>query len=162
MAKAYDTNKNKGQIQEIKSTLETKEGEVSQLEQQKQELLGAITELSGLTLDEKTKQIVNDSLKQALEKNKEKGTELSDQIGESLKTLEMIKQDTQESMKSASQEKSSIEQKKKMLERFGIGGVLESATSELNQNIKELEEINDDSIKTMSKLEKVSQKAGHL
>ena len=159
MAKAYDTNKNKGQIQEIKSTLETKEGEVSQLEQQKQELLGAITELSGLTLDEKTKQIVNDSLKQALEKNKEKGTELSDQIGESLKTLEM---NTQESMKSASQEKSSIEQKKKMLERFGIGGVLESATSELNQNIKELEEINDDSIKTMSKLEKVSQKAGHL
>ncbi len=162
MAKAYDTKKNKEQIQEIKSTLESKRGELSQLEQQKQELLGAITELSGHTLDDKTKQVVNDSLKQALEKNKEKGTELHNRIGESLKTLETIKQDTQESMDSAAQEKSSIEQKKKMLDRFGIGGVLESATGELNQNIKELEEINDDSIKIMSELEKISQKAGHL
>lgn len=159
---AYDTTKNKEKIQEIKSSLESKKGEVSQLEKQKQELLGAITELSGLNLDDKTKQVVNDSLKQALERNKEKGEEVSEQVGKSLKTLESIKQDTQESMESATQEKSSIDQKRKLLDKFGIGGTLDNATSELNRNIKELEEINDDSMKTMSELEKISHKAGHL
>lgn len=162
MSKSYDMSKNKESIKEIKSKLESKKGELSKLEEQKQELLGAITELSGLNLDEKSKKVINDSLKQALEKNKEKGSEISDQMGEDIKSLETIKQDTQESMDSATHEKSSIEKKKKLLDRFGIGGALDSATGEINQNIKELGEINEDSIETMRELEKLSQKAGGL
>lgn len=162
MSKSYDTIKNKEQLKEIKSTLDSKKGDLSRLEQQKNELLNAITELPGLKLDEQTSRIINDSLKQALEKNKEKGSELSDSISNDLKSLEEIKQDTQEGIKDASKEQSNIERKQKMLEHFKINSVLDKASSELQRSISELTEISDDSINTMRELEKIAQKAGHL
>lgn len=162
MGKNYDLSKSKEGIKEIKTNLENKKGELSKLEEQKQQLLDAITDVEGAKIDDSTKKVIEDSLKSSLEANKNKGGELSNELGKEMKRMEEIKQDAMESMSDASNQKSSLMKKKSMLDRFGIGKMLDGATKHLDQNMKDLEEVKDDSIETMRELEQASLKASTL
>ena len=162
MGKSYDVSKSKDGIKEIKANLEKKRGELSKLEEQKRELLEAVTDVEGTKIDDSTKRIIEDSLKNSLEANKQKGGELSDELGKEMKRMEAIKQDAMESISDASDQRSSLMKKKDLLERFGIGKMLDGATKKLNENIKELEDVKNDSVETMRELEKTSLKAGTL
>lgn len=162
MAKGYDISQNIEGIKEIKNNLETKKSEISKLEEQKQQLLDAVTDISGANIDENTKKAVNDALNSSLEVNSQKGQEISNEMGSEMKRLEEIKQDTMDSVFDATSQKASIDKKKNLLDRFGIGGMLERATGALDANIQELSDIKDESIEVMRELEKASQKAGMI
>lgn len=162
MGKSYDISKNKEGIKEIKTNLESKKGELSKLEEQKKELLDAITDVEGAKIDDNTKKVIEDSLKSSLEANKNKGGELSNELGKEMKKMEAIKQDAMDSMSDATDQKNSLSKKKSLLDRFGIGKMLDGATKSLDQNIKDLEDVKDDSIETMRELEKASMKASKL
>lgn len=162
MGKQYDISKSKEGIREISKNLETKKGEISKLEEQKRELMDAITDVSGTSIDEKTKQVIEDSLKTSLEANQQKGLEISELMNSDLEKLEETKQDTMESINDASNQKAELLRKKSLLDRFGIGGMLDKATNELSGNIHDLEDVKDDVIETMQELARLSQKAGGL
>ena len=162
MAKTYDVSKNRSEIKEIKSDLEKKKGRLEKLEEQKQQLLDAVTSIEGTKIDDDVKQVVRESINSALEANRGKGQELSSEMGQEIRRVEEIKQETMESSAEAQNRKSELERKKKLLDRFGIGGALDKATGRLETNISELGEVKDDAIEMMRELEKTSQKAGSL
>lgn len=162
MTKGYDVKKSRSEIKEIQQNVEEKKGELSKLEEQKQALLEAITDVEGANVDEQTKQIVHESISTALEANKEKGNEMSTEMGDDIKHLEDIRQEINEYTEGARNQKESLKGKQKMLERFGIGGALEKGISNLDSNISELNTANQEAINVMQELSKVSQQLGGL
>ena len=159
---AYDLKRNSGKVSEIRQNIESKKSELAQLEMQKTELLDAVMDVQGAELDDKVKTEVKDAINSALEANKNKGYELSNEMGSEAKQLEEMKQDTQESIDSARNEKGKIEKKQKMLERFGFGDKLDGAIQELDNNITELGEVNEEIISALQELSQVSQKLSGL
>lgn len=162
MAKTYDMSKNRAEIKEVQHNLEKKKSELSQLEEQKQELLDAVTSIEGAQIDDEVKQIVRDSINSSIEANRGKGQELSSEMGQEIKKIEEIKQDAVDSTSDAQAQKSELDRKKQLLNRFGIGGMLDKATGKLDTNINELGEVKDDAVNTMRELERLSQKASSL
>ena len=98
---AYNVEKTKNKIGEIKKNIETKKGELSNLEKNKQELLDAGVSVQGADLDEKVQKTVMDAINNALEANAEKGQELNSELSENMSDLESLKQNTQNSLESA-------------------------------------------------------------
>ena len=162
MAKSYDAKKIKGEVKEIKKNIEMQKGEVGKLEEQKQALVEAMMEVEGSNIDVDAKQVIHEAVNAAIEKNREKGKEISNNLGQEIKTLESNKQESQESMSDAKNEKKKLEQRKKLLDRFGIGGTLDSGISKLEANIQEIEGINEEIIQAMQELSQVSGKAGNI
>ena len=158
----YSIDRNKGKVSDIKQNIENKKGELSKLEENKQALLDAGTELQASDLDEDVQQVLMEQINRALEENAEKGDEISDQMTSDVQDIEEMRQETQESMQSNEEEKSKLEQKKALLDRFGLGGALEEGISELDDNKMQLEEFMDDLMNTEQELTEVSQKLRSL
>ena len=155
-----DDKRNK--VSDIKKNIETKKGELEQLENHKQELLDAGTDMQGSEIDEDVQATLMELINGALEDNAEKGRELSNEMNSDLDSLEDMKQETQESVKSNESQRKSLESKKALLDKFGIGGKLEGAISELDTNMGQLEDLNDSLIETEKELSDVSAKLGML
>ena len=149
---AYNIDRLRGKVSDIRQNIENKRGEVSQLEKQKQELLDAGTKVQDSDIDESVQRTLMDQINQALEDNSEKAEELSDQMNADVSDIEEMKQETQDSMESNRVQRASIEQKKSLLDRFGIGSSLDSALSELDDNQVDLEEFMDSLIETGKEL----------
>ena len=162
MAKGYDVKKAKGEVKEIKKNIENQKDEVGKLEEQKKALVEAMMEVEGSNIDEETKQVIHEAVNGAIEKNREKGNEISQNLEKDIATLENNKQESQESMNDSMNEKKKLEQKQKLLDRFGIGGALDNGISKLDANIHELEGINEEIIQAMQELSQVSGKAGNI
>src|SRR5699024_9508890 len=87
MAKGYDIRKTKSEIKEIKQNIEQKKNEVGRLEQQKQALLDSMTQVEGSSIEEEAKQVVHEAINHAIEANREKGEQLSSEMGRDAQTL---------------------------------------------------------------------------
>lgn len=152
----------KNKVSDIKKNIETKKGELEQLENRKQELLDAGTDMQGSEIDEDSQATIMELINGALEDNAEKGKELSSEMNRDLESIEGMKQETQDSVKSNESQRKSIESKKALLDKFGIGKKLESAISELDANRGQLDSLNDSLIETEKELSDVSAKLGML
>ena len=141
------------QSEDIKQNIENKRGEASQLEEQKQKLLDAGMEVQDSDLDEDVQQALMDLINQALEDNSEKAEEISSEMNADVSDIEEMKQETQDSMASNRAQRASIEQKKSLLDRFGIGSSLDAALSELDDNQTNLEGFMDSLIETGKELD---------
>ena len=159
---AYSIDKTKNQINEIKKNIEVKKGELTKLEETKQALIEGGMEIQGSKLDEKTQKIVMDVIDSALDENAEKGEELASDMNTDMSVLEDMKQETQESMESNSQERASLERKKAMMERFGLGRPIEEGISELDDNSQELSDVQQALIDAQKELSDVSTKLSSL
>ena len=155
---AYNVEKTKNKIGEIKKNIETKKGELSNLEKNKQELLDAGVSVQGADLDEKVQKTVMDAINNALEANAEKGQELNSELSENMSDLESLKQNTQNSLESAKSEKAKIEHKKALLDKLGLGQHLERGMSDLENNQKELGDINKELIDAQREISATSTK----
>ena len=155
---AYNVEKTKNKIGEIKKNIETKKGELSNLEKNKQELLDAGVSVQGADLDEKVQKTVMDAINNALEANAEKGQELNSELSENMSDLESLKQNTQNSLESAKSEKAKIEHKKALLDKLGLGQHLERGISDLENNQKELGDINKELIDAQREIRATSTK----
>jgi len=159
---AINLDRNKGKVSDIKQNIDNKKGELAKLEENKEKLLEAGTDIQGSDIDENVQKQILQEINQALEDNAEKGQELSDEMNDDANDLEEMKQETAESMDSNDEERSKLEQKKALLDRFGLGGSLDDALSELDDNKKDLEEFNDTLIETEKEMHEVSQKLSSL
>ena len=124
----------------------------------KQELLDAGVSVQGADLDEKVQKTVMDAINNALEANAEKGQELNSELSENMSDLESLKQNTQNSLESAKSEKAKIEHKKALLDKLGLGQHLERGISDLENNQKELGDINKELIDAQREISATSTK----
>ena len=154
----YSIDRSRGKVSDIKQSIENKRGEASRLEEQKQALLDAGTEIQDSDLDEAVQQTLMDQINQALEDNSEKADELSDEMSSDFSDIEDMKQETQDSMASNRAQRGSIEQKKSLLDRFGIGASLDTALAELDDNQVDLDEFMDSLIETGKELDDLARR----
>ena len=159
---AYSIEKTRSQVGDIKKRIEAKQGELAGLEQNKQALLDAGMEVQGSNLDERTQQTVMDAINSALDANAQKGQELSSEMNDDLNALEDMKQETQESMDSNAQERSSLESKKALLDKFGLGGSLDRGISDLDNNRQELGDVQQELIDAQKQISDTAAKLGGL
>lgn len=159
---AYNVEKTKKKISEIKKNIETKKGELSNLEKNKKELLNAEMSVQGADLDVRVQKTVMDAINKALEANAEKGQELSSELNENTTDLENMKQDTQSSLESSKSEEAKLEQKKALLDKFGLGQHIERGISDLKSNQSELGDINKELIDAQREISDVSKKLNLL
>lgn len=153
---AYNVEKTKNKISEINSNIETKKGELCNLEKNRQELLDAEMSVQGADLDEKVQKTVMDAISRALEANAEKGQEISTELNENMSDLEDLKQSTQNSLESSKSEEAKLEQKKAILDKLGLGKNLERGISDLENNQRELGDINKELIDAQREISDVS------
>lgn len=159
---AYRIQETRHKIGDINKRIEMKQGELSGLEKNKKALLDAGIEIKGANLDEHTQQAVIDAINGALDANAKKGQELSSEMNEDLSTLEDMKQETQESMDSNTEERTRLERKKSLLDKFGLGGKLDKGISDLDANRKELSNIQQELIDAQKQIFDTAAKLGRL
>lgn len=159
---AYNIEKTKGKISEIKKKLEAKKGELANLEQNKRELIEAGAEVGGSNLDERTQSVMMDSIDQSLDANAQRGQELSGEMNTDLQELETMRQEGQESIESNERETAKAERLKGLLDKFGIGGAMDKGLSALNENRQELADVDQELAKAQQEIFDLSTKAGML
>ena len=159
---AYNLERNKGKVSDIKQNIDTKQNEFKDLEKNKDELLEAGIEIQNSNIDENVQETLMDQINQALEANAEKGDELADEMNLDAKDLEDMKQETQESVQSNITERKNLEKKQKLLDKFGLGNKLDNAITELDDNKAQLEDFNQSLIDAGQKIDQISQKLRSL
>lgn len=158
----FSIDRSKGKISDIKHNIEIKKNELSKLQENKKALLDAGTDIQASDIDENVQRILMEKINSSLEENAEKGEELSNEMNSDFDSIETMKLETDESIKSNQKEKVKLEQKKALLERFGLGSYLENGISELEDNYTNLENLNENLIETEKELSEVSQKLSTL
>jgi len=156
MAKGVNLDQRKGQITDIKGNIESKKGQLENLTEQKKALLEAGTEVQGTGLDDRVIQTVMDSINQSLQDVESKGSELSSEMNSDAQMLEEIREDTERDIESTEAERRSLEQKKSLLDRFGLGASLDQGLSELSTHSSELDSVKNEAIQAMQELSRVS------
>ena len=121
---AHSIDKVKDRQSEIKQNLETKKGELSELEERKQSLLESGIEVQDSDIDEDVKRNVMDLINQELEDNSEKGKEFSNEMGNDFSSLENAKQEVSEMSEGTEQERKKLEQKKLCLRNLVLEKIL--------------------------------------
>ncbi|MBP3885998.1 MAG: hypothetical protein J6D54_13815 [Olsenella sp.] len=157
---AYSIKETRGKISDIKGRLEDKRAETEKLEENRQALLDAGTDVQGSDIDEDAQQTIMDLINQALEDNSDKAQEVSDEIGQDLSELEGMQQDTQQSLESNQQERGKVEQKKSLLDRVGLGGSLDGALGEFDDNRADLEDVRQELTDTSQEADELVRRLG--
>lgn len=155
---AYSIDRSRGKVSDIKQNIEQKRNEAKSLEDNKRELLDARLEIQDSDLDENVQRRLLQEIAEALENNSEKAEELSDEMNPDVTDIEDMKQETQLSTESSISERSSLEQKKQLLDRFGIGSSIDAAISDLDGNLADLEDFMESLIDTGKELDDLARR----
>lgn len=155
---AYSIDRSRGKVSDIKQNIEQKRNEAKSLEENKRELLDAGLEIQDSDLEENVQRRLLQEIAEALEDNSEKAEELSDEMNPDVTDIEDMKQETQLSTESNMSERSSLEQKKQLLDRFGIGSSIDAAISDLDGNRADLEDFMDSLIDTGKELDDLARR----
>lgn len=159
---AHNIDKVKDKQCDIKRNLDTKKNELSQLEERKQALLDSGMNVQNSDMDESTKRLVMEQINQALEENSEKGKEFSSEMTDDLMSLEDMKQEVSEMAESTEQERKNLEQKKSVLDKFGLGKNIDSAISEMDNSKSQLENVQGDLIETEREVSEIARQLNSL
>lgn len=155
---AYSIDRSRGKVSDIKQNIEQKRNEAKSLEENKRELLDAGLEIQDSDLEENVQRRLLQEIAEALEDNSEKAEELSDEMNPDVTDIEDMKQETQLSTESNMSERSSLEQKKQLLDRFGIGSSIDAAISDLDGNRADLEDFMESLIDTGKELDDLARR----
>ena len=158
----FSIEKSKQKITELQKEGGEKKEEFQNLETSKQELLSAITELSGANISEETKQKSVEDLNAELRNVSEQGQELSDEVGEKTKEYEAEMQEVQEVSESNAEKQESLRDKKSILTHFNMGELMDSSMRELENEEKQLGELKETIIEAREESENLAKSASLL
>lgn len=159
---AYSIDKVKDKQSDVKRNLDIKKEELNQLEERKQTLLDSGMDIQNSNMDEKNKRAIMELINKELEENSEKGEELSEDMQDDLDLLTEMKDEVTEMIESSKQERKNLENKKSILDKFGMGKNIDDAISEIDDSVVQLDSINNSLLKDEQKLNNISQKLSHL
>ncbi len=158
----FSIDKVKDKQGDVKRNIETKKGELSQLEKRKEELLDSGIDIQDSDMDEATKRLVMEQINQAIEENSEKGKELSSEMNGDVDSLKELKDDVERMSESTEQERKKLERKKSILEKFGLGKNLDSAFQKMEESESNLESLNGSLLQDEKELSEISQRLSML
>lgn len=152
----------KDKQRDVQQNIETKKGELSQLEERKQSLLDAGMDVQSSDMDESAKRLVMEQLNAALEENSEKGKEFSAEMQNDLNSLTEMKDEVAEMREGTEQERQKLEGRRSILDIFGGGQKIDSALQEMDTSITNLDELNSSLLEDERELNETSQRLAGL
>ena len=155
---AYNIDRSRGKVSDIQRNIENKRSEANALEENKQELLDSRIEIEDSDLDEDVQRRRVREIAGALEENREKAQEISDEMNADVADIEEMKQEAQVSMESNASVRASLERKKQLLDRFNVGSSLDAGLVDLEDNRMDLEGFMDSLIDTGKELDDLARR----
>lgn len=159
---SHSIDKVKDKQCDVKRNIDTKKSELSQLEQRKQSLLDSGTEVQNSNMDDEIKKQVMELINGELEMNSDKGKELSSKMQDDLQSLTEMKIEVSEMLESTEDNRQKLEQKKSILDKFGLGKNIDSAISDMSSSENQLNELGDSLLGTEEELNDTSQRLNML
>lgn len=155
---AYSIDRSRGKVSDIQRNIENKRSEANALEENKQELLDSRIEIEDSDLDENVQRRLVQEIANALQENREKAQEISDEMNADVADIEEMKQEAQVSMESNVSVRASLERKKQLLDRFNAGSSLDAGLVDLEDNRMDLEGFMDSLIDTGKELDDLARR----
>lgn len=155
---AYNIDRSRGKVSDIQRNIENKRSEANALEENKQELLDSRIEIEDSDLDENVQRRLVQEIANALQENREKAQEISDEMNADVADIEEMKQEAQVSMESNVSVRASLERKKQLLNRFNAGSSLDAGLVDLEDNRMDLEGFMDSLIDTGKELDDLARR----
>lgn len=155
---AYNIDRSRGKVSDIQRNIENKRSEANALEENKQELLDSRIEIEDSDLDENVQRRLVREIANALQENREKAQEISDEMNADVADIEEMKQEAQVSMESNASVRASLERKKQLLDRFNAGSSLDAGLVDLEDNRMDLEGFMDSLIDTGKELDDLARR----
>ena len=155
---AYNIDRSCGKVSDIQRNIENKRSEANALEENKQELLDSRIEIEDSDLDENVQRRLVQEIANALQENREKAQEISDEMNADVADIEEMKQEAQVSMESNVSVRASLERKKQLLDRFNAGSSLDAGLVDLEDNRMDLEGFMDSLIDTGKELDDLARR----
>ncbi len=155
---AYNIDRSRGKVSDIQRNIENKRSEANALEENKQELLDSRIEIEDSDLDENVQRRLVQEIANALQENREKAQEISDEMNADVADIEEMKQEAQVSMESNVSVRASLERKKQLLDRFNAGSSLDAGLVDLEDNRMDLEGFMDSLIDTGKELDDLARR----
>lgn len=158
----YSIEKSRKHLSELSKEVNQKKAMVEQLHTSKEEVITARTEIEGSGISEESKEVIVKNLEARREQISEQGRELGSEIGQDLKEIEDEKQDIQEAQDSNKTQQKNLEAKKSVLEKIGMGGILEGAIEQLQNEEKQLDGTMESAIEIGKEADDAARKADAL
>lgn len=155
---AYNIDRSRGKVSDIQRNIENNRSEANVLEENKQELLDSRIEIEDSDLDENVQRRLVQEIANALQENREKAQEISDEMNADVADIEEMKQEAQVSMESNVSVRASLERKKQLLDRFNAGSSLDAGFVDLEDNRMDLEGFMDSLIDTGKELDDLARR----
>lgn len=155
---AYNIDRSRGKVSDIQRNIENRRSEANALEENKQELLDSRIEIEDSDLDENVQRRLVQEIANALQENREKAQEISDEMNADVADIEEMKQEAQVSMESNVSVRASLERKKQLLDRFNAGSSLDAGLVDLEDNRMDLEGFMDSLIDTGKELDDLARR----
>lgn len=155
---AYNIDRSRGKVSDIQRNIENKRSEANVLEENKQELLDSRIEIEDSDLDENVQRRLVQEIANALQENREKAQEISDEMNADVADIEEMKQEAQVSMESNVSVRASLERKKQLLDWFNAGSSLDAGFVDLEDNRMDLEGFMDSLIDTGKELDDLARR----
>lgn len=155
---AYNIDRSRGKVSDIQRNIENRRSEANALEENKQELLDSRIEIEDSDLDENVQRRLVQEIANALQENREKAQEISDEMNADVADIEEMKQEAQVSMESNVSVRASLERKKQLLNRFNAGSSLDAGLVDLEDNRMDLEGFMDSLIDTGKELDDLARR----
>ena len=155
---AYNIDRSRGKVSDIQRNIENKRSEANALEENKQELLDSRIEIEDSDLDENVQRRLVQEIANALQENREKAQEISDEMNADVADIEEMKQEAQVSMESNVSVRASLERKKQLLDRFNAGSSLDAGLVDLEDTRMDLEGCMDSLIDTGKELDDLARR----
>lgn len=153
MANGKSLESRKSRLNEVGSKIEEKSTRLSQLESAKVAAREARQQIEGLDLDDEAKNQAIAETNEAYESVSNEAKEVSDKIGDDLKELEELRQETSTSLEAAEQAKNAEDN---LVSACAENGIIVPREKGLDSNISGNQELLNEIIEKMQKAETIS------
>lgn len=158
----FSIEKSRKHLSELNKEVNKKKATVERLETSKDEVITARTEIEGSDISEESKEVIAKALEAKREQISEQGKEVGSELGQDLKEIEAEKQEIQEAQDSNKTQQKNLEARKAVLEKIGMGGLMEDAIGQLESEEKQLDSTMESAIELGKEAENTTRKADAL
>lgn len=158
----FSLEKSRNKISELKQEVNNKKGIVERLKESKEQVIAARAEIEGAGISEEYKEVIAKALEVKREQISEEGEKIGSEIGKDLKEIESEMQEVQEAGDSNATQQKSVESKKAILEKIGMGGMLDVAFDQLSNEGKQIEATKESIIELRKEAEDAAREADGL
>lgn len=158
----FSIEKSKKHIAELGKGVNEKKDKIEKLEVAKKEVVDARTAIEGADISQEYKKEIVRNLMEKREQISAQGKKIGNEIGKDLKNIETEVQEIQRASDANTVQQKNLESKKSVLEKVGMGKLMENAIGQLQNEGKQLESITENILELRKKTEDTTKRANSL